>query len=225
MDTAFRPLAGVRVEALGGPQAGTVVTSDINGFFTVVGNGFPYRATKDGYVSAEVARPATSGSPGSLIFILDVLTPPANIAGEYAMTFIADSGCTDLPKELQRRTYTATVTPDPSRQAWFALSAGGASFLPTYQTFQVGVAGNYVVFNLDFDRPGLVEQIAPQGTLVYQGAGTATVPASSPSTITASFSGVISYCAASSAQSCVAPDASGRVQCESANHQLILTRR
>ena len=54
-DTAFRPLAGVEVEIVDGPQAGMRLTSGAAGAFTysaTFGGSVTVRATKDGYITA-----------------------------------------------------------------------------------------------------------------------------------------------------------------------------
>jgi hypothetical protein len=54
-DTAFRSLAGARIEVLDGPQAGMSATSDSNGQFSLTGlfdSATAFRATLAGYVGA-----------------------------------------------------------------------------------------------------------------------------------------------------------------------------
>jgi hypothetical protein len=53
-DTAFRPLAGARVELIDGPQAGMSTTSDAQGSFSftaTVDDTTRFRASKEGHVS------------------------------------------------------------------------------------------------------------------------------------------------------------------------------
>jgi hypothetical protein len=56
-DTAFRPVAGVRVEIVDGSEAGASVASDASGRFSFSGGTFvdatKFRASKDGYVSGQ----------------------------------------------------------------------------------------------------------------------------------------------------------------------------
>src|SRR5206468_3096412 len=54
-DTAFRAVAGARVEVVDGPQAGLSIVSDAVGQFTYTGtfaSPVTFRISKDGYISA-----------------------------------------------------------------------------------------------------------------------------------------------------------------------------
>src|SRR5438876_453106 len=54
-DTAFRPLAGARVEVVDGPQAGLSTSADTKGEFSLTGafdDATRFRATKEGHVAA-----------------------------------------------------------------------------------------------------------------------------------------------------------------------------
>jgi hypothetical protein len=116
-DTAFRPLSGAQVELLTGPQAGVVVTTDSTGEFSftaTVDDGSRLRASKEGHISADVTLgPVCSGCPGrpgrSVGLFLHVPNAPAAIAGDYTLTFTADSACTTLPENLRSRTYEVTI--------------------------------------------------------------------------------------------------------------------
>src|SRR2546425_8845259 len=56
IDTAYRPLGGVRVEVADGPRAGTFASTDDTGRFSMPGTFFPgsmtLAASKDGYLRA-----------------------------------------------------------------------------------------------------------------------------------------------------------------------------
>jgi len=229
LDTADRPVAGARVEVVDGPQAGTSAMSDATGQFSLAGTTF--RATKEGYVS--VTQASQTSAPGGrpwIIFHLEGLAPPVNIAGDYTLTFIADSACTELPNELQTRTYAATVTPAASRpNTSFDVTVTGAPLLGDYTIFMIGVFGDYLAFNLDWEGPVLVEQVAPNTYLAFQGAAEASVATSGLSTISASFDGTIEYCVLTSEMgrfySCSPGQAVTYARCASKNHRLILTRR
>ena len=54
-DTAFRPLAGARVEVVDGRQAGLATTADAKGVFSLIGtfdDATRFRATKEGHATA-----------------------------------------------------------------------------------------------------------------------------------------------------------------------------
>lgn len=246
LDTAFRPLAGVRVEVLDGPQAGTSMISDATGQFQLTGlfaSTNTFRATREGYV------PATQGfstsAPGGrpwLFFYLKPLTPPVNIAGDYTLTFVADSACSDIPDSLRTRTYEATITganPTNPADTSFQLTVRGAPLLEKFTGFTIGVAGDSLGFWLHGGHdPTLVEQLAASTYLAYSGWAEATVGTSAVSTISTPFAGWIDYCVMNSPMSapynCGTSNWTGEpipgaaveyAHCDSTNHRLILTRR
>ena len=254
VDTASRPLAGATVDVVdGSPQAGTSTTSDANGQFSLTGafvETTTFRATKEGYVAATQTwscnSPGTGICPGRsrpwLGFYLAVLAPPVAIAGDYTLTFIADTAdtrCADLPNELRTRTYAATITPGsrpnyPNIPAntFFNVTVSGASFLGNYKSFYIGVAGDYLRIVLGEDGPVLVEEVAPNTYLSFGGTAAASVGTSAVSTISASFNGVIEYCALKSEldrdrfyDCSPSQPVTHATQCASKNHRLILTRR
>ena len=237
-DTAFRPLAGTTVEVLDGPQAGTSTTSDATGHFSLTGtfdDTTRFRATKEGHAAATgTLRPTCARCDPRwwIQFTLEVLAPPVNMAGDYTLTFIADSACVDLPNEVRTRTYAATITPG-SANTNFQVALSGASFFPSpgsfpsHGSFPIGVAGNYVGFW--FADPALVEEIAANTYVVLYGAAGASVGASGMSTIAVSWDGSFEYCAGKSTMGqsgdCSSIQTVAQAECESKNHQLILTRR
>lgn len=246
LDTAFRPLAGVRVEVLDGPQAGHSMISDATGQFGLTGlfaatNTF--RATKEGYVTA--TQGFSTSAPGGrpwIIFYLKPLTPPVNIAGDYTLTFVADSACSDIPDSLRTRTYDATITAanatSPADTS-FQLTIKGATLLEKFTGFTIGVAGDSLGFWLHGGHdPTVVEQLAPTTYLAYSGWAEATVGTSPVSTISTPFAGWIDYCVMGSPMSepynCGTSNFTGEpipgaaveyAHCDSTNHRLILTRR
>jgi len=155
------------------------------------------------------------------------------IAGEYSLTFVADSTCTDIPAELRTRTYTATITPvSDSHYApntSFQATIGGARFLKGYESFWIGIAGDLVAFALQWEGPALVEEVAPNTYIGFDGRAEAYVGTSRVSTLSAFFQGLVDYCALKSPMGpyydCSAALAPARAECDSKNHQLILTRR
>ena len=175
LDTAFRVVAGARIEVVDGPELGTTTTSDTAGEFLFVGafdETNRFRATKDGYVSATEPFRVLPGA-NYVSFQLETVDPPVDVAGQYALTFIADSICVGLPTELRTRTFAATVSARPILPAnrYFSVLVGGAQLLEdlTFKNFSVGVAGNYVAFVLGDDEssPGLVEQVGANTYLAF----------------------------------------------------------
>ena len=242
MDTAFKPLAGVRVDVVDGPQAGTSMISDANGEFPLTGafartNSF--RASAGGYITA--TQGFSTSVPGGkpwLIVYLQPLAPPVNIVGNYTLTFVADSACTDLPPELRTRTYAATIVPGASATS-FVLTATGASFLNNLTGFGIGVAGDALGLWLHGGHdPTLVEQLGLNTYLAFSGVGAASVAPAGASTITTAFDGWIDYCVArapmTSGYNCGTSNITGEpipgtavvyAHCQSPNHRLILVRR
>ena len=116
-DSALRPLAGARVELLDGPQAGMAATSDAEGGFSIRGtvdDTTRFRASKDGYVAGtEIILPfCDSCSPKRWVHLyLKVLDAPVALAGDYTLTFVADSTCANLPAEIRTRRYAVTIGP------------------------------------------------------------------------------------------------------------------
>ena len=242
LDTAFKRLAGVRVDVVDGPQAGTSMISDADGQFPLTGSFArtnTFRASKDGYIAA-TQRFSTSVPGGKpwLIVYLQPLAPPVNIAGDYTLTFVADSACTELPPEVRTRSYAATVVPGSSSTD-FVLAAKGASFLNGLMGFGIGVAGNSLGLWLHGGHdPTLVEQLAPNTYLAFSGMGAASVGSSTGATISTAFDGWIDYCVMSAPMTtgynCGTSHFTGEpipgaavtyAHCQSPNHRLTLTRR
>jgi len=236
-DTAFRPVPGARVDVLDGPQAGLSMLSDGAGQFTYSGtfaSSVTFRVSKDGYVSATgTSRVSAPGGRPWAYVRLEMIAPPANIAGDYMLTFTADSSCTSLPDDARARTYAVTLAaaPDPLVPAGTLFSAviAGAPVVPGNDSFPVGVAGNYVSLEVwNGEGPGVVERLAPKtyvGLFGYAG----TTVTSSDMPITAAFDGTIEYCVATTdatpAYGCTSVPTDRRDQCESKNHRITLTRR
>ncbi len=112
-DTAFRPLAGAVVEVIAGTNTGMSTTTDSAGQFSLSGgfdNTTRFRASKEDHVASTTTLNSPLG--GSISFHLAVLAPPVSMAGDYTLTFVADSACASLPAALKTRTYAATVTPN-----------------------------------------------------------------------------------------------------------------
>jgi len=242
LDTAFKRLAGARVDVVDGPQAGTSMITDGSGQFPLTGafaRSNTFRVSKDGYITATEGFSTSSpeGKPWLIVY-LRPLAPPVNIAGDYTLTFVADSACTDLPPEVRTRSYPATVVP-ASGPTSFVLAATGASFLNRLTGFDIGVAGNSLGLWLHGGHdPALVEQLAPNTYLAFSGVGAASVGSSTLSTLSTAFDGWIDYCVMpkpmASGYNCGTSNITGEpipgaaiayAHCQSSNHRLILTRR
>jgi len=238
-DSAIRILAGAVVEVLDGPQAGLLATADATGKFTLAGtfdDSTRFRASKDGHVDSTgtlTPRCATCSGARFIYLVLGLLAPPVEIAGEYSLTFVADSTCAGIPGELRTRSYNATITPASNSHyppnTSFQVTVSGARFLKGYESFPIGIAGDLVAFELRGDGPYLVEEVAPNTYIGFDGRAEASVETSRASTISASFQGWVDYCALNSPMGqyyeCRPGLAAARVECESKSHQLILTRR
>ena len=240
-DSAFRSLAGARVEVLDGPQAGTWAMSDATGQFSLTGtfdDTTRFRATSDGHVATiGTLSPACTGTCNParryMYFSMAVLAPPVEIAGDYTLTFIADSTCEDLPDELRTRTYTATIAPGSNSHSpantFFWVTVSGVPLLHHYEGFPVGVAGDLVAFELRGEGPYLVEEFEPNSYIGFDGRAEASVGSSRVSTISTSFEGWIDYCKLKSPMGtyfeCTPAQAVAQSRCESKNHRLVLVRR
>jgi len=233
LDTAGRTLAGVAVEVLDGPQTGTRTTSDPAGVFSMTGvfdGATRFRASKDGYLTATYAFPSIATTK-RLGFGLGLLAPPVNIAGDYTVTFIADSTCTGLPDELRTRSYPATVTaqllPYEAANSQFAALLSGPGLDAYYHQIGIGVAGDYLTFDLSDNY--VLDEVAEEAYLAFGGYGHASVTASDFSTISGTLDGTIDYCVARSdidgARYQCPSDAVTHLQCRSSQQRLILTRR
>ncbi len=147
-------------------------TTDGAGQFSLSGvfdNTAQFRASKEDHVASTTTLNNPLG--GWISFHLAVLAPPVSMAGDYTLTFVADSACTSLPAALKTRTYAATVTPNSADPAgWapvppntvFNLSLDGAS-VQDDGVAAIGTAGHFVAFALFVDGlPYIVEEVAPR---------------------------------------------------------------
>ena len=238
-DTAFRPVAGARVEIVDGPQAGAFLTTIQDGHFSI-SFGSPetltVRATRDGYAPATMSVRPSSGI--FLSFYLKPLAAAVNLTGTYTFTVVADSACDQLPEALRTRTYTATIAPSPFRpdNTLFSGTLSGGSFyvgsnIGSYNSFDVGVAGDFLAFSvyhgLD-EGEGIVEQLAPTTYLEVAGSASGSIGTSDVSTVSIPFDGRIQYCVGNTEQTSLYRcyfNAATLSECRSKNHRLILTRR
>ena len=236
-DTAFRPLAGVRVEVLNGPDAGRELMSEATGHFSYTGT-FPgtvsMRASKDGFLAAtQPVFPSTTSAVAWVSFQLAPLAPPVSVAGNYTLTIIADSACTGVPEDVRTRTYAATVTVNSRSSApantSFNGSVTGARFAPYANIFFVGVAGDYLALSTEGEGPSIVEEVGANRYIAYSASAGASIGTAGVTTLSAAFDGLIEYCELKSPigsyYDCSPSLAAVREQCTSANSRLILTRR
>ncbi|HEY6508104.1 MAG TPA: carboxypeptidase-like regulatory domain-containing protein [Vicinamibacterales bacterium] len=230
-DTAFRPIEGVRVEVIDGPDAGTQLTSDGQGRFSYVGS-FPervsMRATKAGYtVATSTAFFSAQTETAWVWFELPPIASPANPEGNYHLTLDLDAACQGFPGELRTRSYEAQLR-YRSRTA-FNGEVTGAMFAPFSNQFFVGVAGDYVAISTEAEGPAIVEQVGPQSYISFFGVAGATVPMGGLPTISAPFRGVIEYCELKAPvgqyYDCSDTLAAVKTQCTSENSRLTLTPR
>jgi len=232
-DSAGRSLAGASVEVVDGASAGTSATTGGDGAFSVEGifdAGTRFRATKDAYVSATHA--VQAGVPAASVFFwLDGPTAPANIAGDYTLSFVADGACADrLPDDIRRRTYLARIIEDgwPTHPAHtlFVAALSGATLDGYFNRMSIYVAGDYLRFDLSDNS--ILEEVEDDAYLSIGGVGTATVGTEGISAISGSLKGVFDYCVQKSEMNsgfhCDPAEATVHATC-SGNHQVILTRR
>jgi len=240
-DSAFRVLGGAVVEVVDGPQAGLSIIADAKGRFSLSGtfdDDTRFRAAKEGYVAETQRRSSqcVTCNPNYFVYFnLATLAPPVNLAGNYTLTFVADSSCKQLPPEVRTRSYEATVTPIPKSRypdnTYFELTVGGAPFFTNYKTVPLHVAGDYFAVELgDFHgQPGLVEQVAETTYLAFSGSAPVSVGSSTLSSISVPFEGLIDYCvlpaAMGSRYSCVPVSVDARAQCQSTRHRLTSSDR
>jgi len=234
-DSAFRPLAGVRLEVLSGPDTGRLMTSDQGGAFSYVGtfaDAVSVRATTDGYVAA-TASVIVGSTQAYVSFQLAPLAPPVPVAGEYTLTISADSACVGLPEAARTRSYAATVRPGASQTApantYFKATVTGAQPVYWGNAFWMGVAADYVAVSLYGEGPTIVEEIGPNRYVAYWGGAGVSVGSSAWTTLSAPFGGVIEYCELkapiASYYDCSPALAAVREQCNVPTHSLTLTRR
>jgi hypothetical protein len=167
-----------------------------------------------------------------MFFSLDVLAVPVSVAGDYTLTFIADTSCTTLLDEARARSYAATITPAPQRpQTSFDVTVTGAPMLAAYQKGWISVAGDYVAFGVGdwHGHPGIVEELAGHTYVGFDGSAEGSVEGATLSTIATNFGGLIDYCERTSAMDtrydCTASPGLVHRQCTSNTHRLVLTRR
>jgi hypothetical protein len=228
-DTASRPLADASVDIINGLQAVASITTDTAGRYsfsgTFVGT-ITLRATKEGYIAATQTLDFRSICNDCSAAIYFRLQSPENVqieTGNYTLTWIADSACTDLPEDVRTRTYAATITAGTGTIPGYFVNASGL-----VSGFGISIAGNYLQIEID---EGLREEIPPGTSIAFYGFAGVTVETSPVSTL--SFfpvNGAVDYCVlkskTSSSYECGPPDqVLTHSRCRSMNLRMILTRR
>jgi hypothetical protein len=185
-DTTFQAVSNAIVEVLDGPQAGSSTVTDASGRFMFTGEfteATRFRARKDGYQAAiQTLQPA-------MLFFLGVDAHSGNSA---TLTVEADPACTELPSEVRRRTYAATIGAANPGNTTFAAHLAGASLDSYFNSVYLRVAADGVIFDLSDN--GIEEEVAPEAYLFVGGFGVARAQPGA-STISAPLSsGLIDYC-------------------------------
>jgi Carboxypeptidase regulatory-like domain len=242
VDTAYRPIAGSRVEIVAGPRTGTVEITDEDGKFTMEGiftNPVTVRASKDGYqpetrIVPPPRVPVTRLVEGGMWQVQLYLAPAGplpDLAGTYTMTITADNTCTNFPAEARTRHYTATVVPG-DRPGSFRGTLSDARFAQVvpcppvpglscmHNNIGMGNAGDYTWVGFS-----IIEQLGEHTYLVVSaGAGGSIGPAGGA----APLEGFLQYCETEPTQVdqglSMCP-ADIYAPCESGRHQLTLAPR
>ena len=234
-DSALRPLAGARVELLDGPQAGLATTTGFDGhfeFFANVDDATRFRASKDGHVTGEATiQPhcAPCNPKRWVHLVLNLVDSPVPLAGDYDLTFTAASTCTNLPAGLRTRSYDVTIAGSPAgSDTSLKVTPKGSAFPDGLNNFWLNVAGNYVaVFLGDHTDPGVTERVAEHTYFAF--GGWTTVSLKPPvATISTRFQGWIDSCVnpnMGQRYDCTPSATVTRIRCDSAPHQLTLTRK
>jgi hypothetical protein len=240
-DTALRPIFGAVVEILDGAHAGVSTTTKIasGGSFVLPGtfdDTIRFRASKEGHAAAiKTSNPPTCPTCArSVSFILQLDVPPVDLSGDYAVTFAADPACTVLPESTRTRNYAATIVRSTAASR-FNVSLLDPSVLHGYdwEGIEINVAGDVITVGLGnlHGSPGLVERVADDTYISFDGGATASVGRPPASTVATSFEGLIEACKLSAGSASVVATgkyvcpAAARVQCFSGKHTLTMTRR
>jgi hypothetical protein len=213
------------------------MTTDAAGRFSfTVGNfdaSTQVRAVYDGFASdIQTLKPLCyTCSIYSLYFYLGRPGVAVSLAGDYNLTFAADNACADLPPEVRTRSYPAAVTVVSSGSyplnTMYTVTAAGARFLPGFESFLLGVAGNDLAFHLEeSEGPWLVEELGPTTYVGIGGVGETSIRPGATA-FSAPFHGTIEYCEQRSPSPpyyrCATPVI--QLRCTSPNHRVTLTRR
>jgi hypothetical protein len=185
-------LAGAHVEVASGVGAGKATTTDSGGNYKLFGlaGDVQMRASLDGFES-ETKTTNISPNQTRVSFTLKPLIPPADLSGDWHLTFDASSSCAMLPEIARRRIYTATVEQSVSA---LIIRLSGAEFAPDSAGFPGGRMNQFrgrvyrdsVTIKLEtYDYYGthydLGEILPDRRVLTIVGDGTGTITASTVS--------------------------------------------
>lgn len=198
-------LAGARVEVVSGIGAGKATTTDGNGNYRLYGvaGDVQMRASLDGYES-DMKATTIRGNQTHVSFALTPLIKPADLSGDWQLTFEASRACDTLPEIARRRTYTAIIEQKVSA---LLVRLSGAEFAPDPAGFLGGlmnqfrgrISGDSVTMKLEaYEYYGMhydIGEILPDRSLLTM-TGILTGKATA-STISGSFDGTIAILGAS----------------------------
>jgi hypothetical protein len=208
-------VAGATVEVIGG--APNQVFTNGAGAYELFGIGGTaiLRFGKTGYFDER--RSVTMSASQSLDVEITPRFAPANVAGNYRVTFTASPSCTSLPAELKTRTYTARIDQDAAR---LLVTLSDAPFVSKHNTFSGKVFGDTVTFDMGgsgfyyYYYGTFVREMLPNGQILGIW-GTITAAATLPS-ISGRLSGGIEL---------FAPAGSRPTGCSSLDNQVVFTRQ
>ena len=177
-------VAGATVEVISGP-ANSVLTSFFGSYELFgVGGTSVVRMRKSGYF--DESRTVTMSGDQTLNVEITPRVAPANVAGNYSVTFEASPSCTILSPELRTRTYTARID---QNAASLLITLSGAQFVTAFgalrNSFSARIAGDSVTADLGgtysvFYYGPTIEESLPNGqTLGIWGTITASVTSQS----------------------------------------------
>lgn len=234
-DSQARPVADALVQISDGPQAGRATTTDAEGGFAftsvaVIAGSVGFRVSKDGF---DVAR-ARWQADAPLVVVVLSQPPSGSLAGLYTLTVMAAATCSEIPAHVRTRAYTAAIEPSAADGRRFELTLEGATFYDFYDTAWGIVDQNGArlfvssldAFNAWLEDHPLFERLAP--TEYFGVHGTATLPPGRGNEpIVTRLTGEVSYCLNASRQPNAdwPPLCGTPVTCQSAEHELTLTRR
>jgi len=233
-DTAGQPVPQASVEVVEGAQTGAATTTDDAGRFSfpqIFTAELTVRASKAGYLPQSNQIRNLIGYPSviSTPFQLKSATPSVDLAGNYVITFSADSVCTPLPPIARVRTYSAVITPNVPGTGFSAVLSG-AIFAPPgrftrFDRLLALVFGDFT--RILFDDPEflstIVEEVSPNVWLQIEGSAEGTVTGPS---FELPVSGRFTYCEERESTNteffvCARP----AVTCTSSRHRLTLVRQ
>ena len=111
-DTARRPLAEVHIGVAEGSRVGVSAVSDGAGHYELPGTftgALVLRAEKPGYAPVTIGHqpPPFSGPSRRDIYLTNPET--ADVTGDWSVTLIANSSCTEIPEAIRTRFYRGSI--------------------------------------------------------------------------------------------------------------------